>query len=155
MRVAKTNHFRTYVCLLFIPEAVGKDRYYVGGSQPHWVRFLEGNGNVGWMLAQVVVEETVAAAATEVDMAFRREVRVRVGWGAGKWDHGGVCGVYRTFSSDSCRCPSYHLEQERVGSEIRFSFSSSCICSVSALRVFQNQGENDWGMLSWTRREGD
>jgi len=146
MRVAKTNHFRTYVCLLFIPAAVGKDRHYVGGSQPRWVHFLEGNGNVGWMLAQVVVEETVAAAAaTEVDMTFRREVRVRVGWGAGKRDHGGVCGVYRTFSSDSYRCSSYRLEQERVGSEIRFSFSSSCTCSVSALRVFQNQGRMTGG----------
>jgi len=46
-----------------------------GPSRSRWVRFLE--GSVGWVLAGAVVgEETAAARAAQVDMAFGREVEV-------------------------------------------------------------------------------
>jgi hypothetical protein len=76
--VAKPDHFRTYVCLYH-------RSLYLRRSAGRWVRFLEENGSEGWVLAKAVVGEETAAAVTEVDMAFGREVGARsLGiWGAG------------------------------------------------------------------------
>jgi len=130
-------------------------------SRSRWAGFLE--GGVGWVLAGAVVgEETAAARAAQVDMAFGREVEVayRCVGGLGSGITAGFMALLVVVVVDARPSGSVLVSEMPLGgttvvSVLFFLLHLFRECVVGLPEHWGGMGSAGRGVLGWAEREGD